>query len=586
MRLVDVGVTVKDRILLHLLDYWGAMHRAEWPVALTQDGIAGVVGISRSHVAVTLPDLIKDDMVEASTQRVEGRPRRVKVYSLTYRGGTYAGQLVQHLLRTEVTAEDDSGEWVIPLDGLIQVHKVHMLTALRTVDEDNRVDLRRALEMASAPEDAEERVTEEMVTEEEVTEEMLEVPAEAEQQLDGEDIPVGPVEEEPSIEELMATGPVVSAAGDADGMAEAAAVLGVPAAVGGSGARASQVAAPPSGHTTYQAHQMYYWSPLRFGTGRKPTAAYVSTMLIMGFVFLASAVSLLGLEPLACSVVWVPLAIIGLMFASAGFKSSWALGERREVWTTAALSAYMLLAVIMLLFAAFGDEVVLDLLWAGLILGIPCLVLAAGTGRRVERRGSFMLLIGPVMVIASVTMAVLDPEGMGRTGAMPILIIAVGVAWALLGWMMVRDLGKVETTPMVVAGGSLGLAISALAGVGNMAVEGSLSAVTGTAVALWVAGAVYVAAVSVVPSMAHLRPDARTVYTSLAVAGAAGLLTASAFFVWGGLVSVGVLEAVIAVGMLALVAPEMSEGGSRGLVLTVLGVMIAAVTVLAVSVGL
>jgi hypothetical protein len=240
----------------------------------------------------------------------------------------------------------------------------------------------------------------------------------------------------------------------------------------------------------------------------------------------------------------------------------------------------------MLLFAAFGDEVVLDLLWAGLILGIPSLVLAAGTGRRVERRGSFMLLIGPVMAIASVTMAVLDPEGMGRTGAMPILIIGVGVAWALLGWMMVRDLGTVETTPLVVAGGSLGLAVSALAGVGNMAAEGSLSTVTGTAVALWVAGAVYVAAVSLVPSMAHLRPDTRTVYTSTAVAGAAGLLTASAFFIWGGLVSVGVLEAVIAVGMLALVAPEMREAGTRGLVLTVLGVLIAAVTVLAVSLGL
>ena len=153
MRLVDAGVTVKDRILLHLLDHWGQIQRAEWPVSLTQDGIAGVVGISRSHVAVTLPDLIVEDMVETSTQRVEGRPRRVKVYSLTFKGGSYIGSTAQRLLRTEVTAVDDTGEWDLPLDGLIQVHKVHMLSALRLVDTDNRIDLRKAGELASPTEE-------------------------------------------------------------------------------------------------------------------------------------------------------------------------------------------------------------------------------------------------------------------------------------------------------------------------------------------------------------------------------------------------------------------------------------------------
>jgi hypothetical protein len=309
-------------------------------------------------------------------------------------------------------------------------------------------------------------------------------------------------------------------------------------------------------------------------------------MLFLGFVSLMSAVALFGVSPTICAVAWVPLMVLGGVFAWTGFKSTWALGERREVWTAAAMSAYMLLGVTMVIFAAFGWEAVVDLLWAGLILGIPSLALAAGTGRRVERRGSFMLLIGPVMVIAALTMAVLDPEGMGRTGAMPILIVAVGVGWAFVGMLMVRDIEGVETTSLVIAGGSIGLAISALAGAGNLALEGPVSPVLGSAVALWVAGAAYVAAVSVIPSMKHLRPDNRTVYTSLAVAGAVALLVASVFFIWGSLLSVGVLEAVIAVGMLALVAPEMRDMGTRGLVLTVLGGSIAAVSVLAVSLGL
>ena len=571
MRLVDAGVTVKDRILLHLLDYWGQIQRAEWPVSLTQDGIAGVVGISRSHVAVTLPDLIEEDMVETSTQRVEGRPRRVKVYSLTFKGGSYIGSTAQRLLRTEVTAVDDTGEWDLPLDGLIQVHKVHMLSALRLVDTDNRIDLRKAGDLAS--------LTEEEV-EEEAEVDWAEVEEEGEKAV-GDTLSAELVEAAvpvPTPAEKMATPDTVVPGGAPEvpgpHMAQSQATPG------------GQPDGQWQGYGQYPPQQAYYWSPLRFGSGRRPSGAYVSAMLVLGFLSLISAVALFGLSPTVCAVGWIPLMIIGAVFALTGFKSTWALGPRREAWTTVALAAYMSIGIVMVAFAVFGPEVVVDLLWAGLILGIPSLVLAAGTGRSVERRASFMLLIGPVMMIAALTMAVIDPEGLGRTGAMPLLIVTVAASWTFVGWVMVRHSEEVEPSPLVVAGGSIGLAIAAVAGAGNLAVEGDLSPVLGVAVALWVLAAAYVAAISLLPSLVHLRPDARTVYTVLAISGAAALLTASAFFVWGGLLSVGVLEAVIAVGMLALVAPEMREVGTRGMLLTVLGVLIAATTVLAVSVGL
>lgn len=567
MRLVDAGVTVKDRVLLHLLDYWGQIHRAEWPVAQTQDGIAGVLGISRSHVAVTLPDLIEEDLAEVSTQRVEGRPRRVKVYNLTYKGGTYAGSTAQQLLQMEVTAVDDTGEWELPLDGLIQVHKVHMLSALRLVDEDNRVDLRRASELVAPVEEAGE----------------VEVPEEAADEV---------------AEEAVASTELEEVAGVPTGAQAtwAAADAGHPEAPGTGGAHPTP-AQPQATHGQhppgqFQEYGYYthpttsYWSPLRFGSGRRPSASYVSAMLVLGFLSLMSAVALFGVSPTICAVGWVPLAIVGGLFASIGFRTTWALGPRREVWTAAAMAAYMLLGVTMVLFAAFGREVVIDLLWASLILGIPSLALAAGTGRSVERRGTFMLLIGPVMVIASLTMAVLDPEGMGRTAAMPILIVAVGVGWTLVGWMMVRGTEEAAPLDLVAAGSGIGLAIAALAGAGNLAAEGGMNPVLGTAVAFWVLGAVYMAAVMLLPSMSHLRPDMRMVYSALAVAGAAALLTASVFFVWGGLLSVGILEAVMAMGMLALVAPEMKDMGKGGLLLVVIGVLMAVTSVLAVSMGL
>jgi hypothetical protein len=580
MRLVDSGVTVKDRILLHLLDYWGQLQRAEWPVALTQNGIAGVVGISRSHVAVSLPDLIEDEMVEASTQRVEGRPRRVKVYSLTYKGGSYAGGRAQHLLRTNVTAVDDSGEWEIPLDGLIQVHKVHMLSALRLVDEENRVDLRKVSELTTPSEDAEE-------AEEPEAEQEPEAPKIAATEVG---TPPTVVEPSPGPMEAVAPGEPVDQAKDETLQDWALKQIEMESprkdVQGGPPAMTMQPRQQWPGYGQYPPQQAYFWSPLRFGTGRRPSVASVSAMLVLGFLCLMSAVALFGLSPLYCAVGWVPLVLIGWLFAWSGFKSTWALGPLREVWTATALAAYMLIGITMLTFAAFGQEALVDLLWAGLILGVPSLALAAGTGRSVERRGSFMLLIGPVMMIAALTMAVLDPEGMGRTGAMPILIVTVGISWAFVGWTMVREIEAVEGTHLVVAGGSIGLAIAAVAGAGNLATEGELGPVLAVAIATWVVGAAYVASISLLPSMAHLRPDAKTVYSTLAVSGAAALLTASAFFVWGGLLSVGVLEAVIAVGMLALVAPDMKDTGTRGLVLTVLGVVMAAISVLAVSVGL
>jgi hypothetical protein len=585
MRLVDAGVTVRDKILLHLLDYWGQIQRSEWPAALTQDGIAGVVGISRSHVAVTLPDLIEEDMIESSLQRVEGRPRRVKVYSLTYKGGSYAGGVVQRLLVANVTALDDSGEWEIPLDGLIQVHKVHLLSALRIVDEDNQVDLRKAAGLAEpkeVPGDVQkvpEEAKEVPKKADEVPEEAQKVPGDVEEVWEVAEVTTTPAEAVTVPEALPGGPPPVAtpAAGtgqarDAEGPALAA--TGHPAAQ------------QWPGYGRYPQRPIYYWSPLRFGTGRRPGAPFVSSMLVLGFLSLISAVAFFGVSPSVCAALWIPLSIVGWVIAYNGFRNLWAMGPRREAWTATAMSAYMLIPVTMIAFAAFGWEVVVDLLWAGLILGVPSAVLAAGTGRSVHRRARFLLLIGPVMVIAALTMAVLDPEGTGRTAAMPLLITTVGASWSFVGWVMAREIETIEVTDLVIAGGSIGLAIAVVAGAGNLASEGNLNAVIGAAVATWVAGAAYVAAISLLPSMSHLRPDSKTAYSSLAVAGAAALMVASVFFIWGGLFSVGVLEVVIAVGMIALVAPDMKGTGTRGLLLTVLGVLIAASSVMAFSLGL
>jgi hypothetical protein len=203
----------------------------------------------------------------------------------------------------------------------------------------------------------------------------------------------------------------------------------------------------------------------------------------------------------------------------------------------------------------------------------------------VERRGSFALFFGPVLVIAALTLAVLQPGELGRTGAMNVFILTIGVIWAFIGWMMTRDVESVDTMASVVAGASIGLAVAAIAGAADLASTGSLSVPVAVAVILWVVLAVYMTSTVLVPSMGHLLPDLRTAYSALAVAGAAALLAASAVFLYGGMTTVGVVEALIAVALIFMVAPDLREGGKAGLVLTALTSLVAVTTVVAFLIG-
>ncbi len=283
-----------------------------------------------------------------------------------------------------------------------------------------------------------------------------------------------------------------------------------------------------------------------------------------------------------CAVLWIPLMMIGVFFASAGFRDLWALGPRREAWTATALSAYSFLAISMVAFAAFGREAVVDLLWASLILGLPSMILMAGTGHSVARRGSFALVIGPVMIMAALTLAVLDPEGVGRTGAMPLFMVTVGTGWAFVGWVMTRHLPDVDTQSLIIGGGAVGLAVATVAGAADIAADG-ISSTMAFAVAIWTLAAIYVAVISLYPPLVHLRPDGPTSYRATTVAGSAALLTASVIFLIGGLILIGTMEAVIAVAMLVMVFPEVKKEGAAGLAMAALGCVVAVATVVAVA---
>jgi hypothetical protein len=617
-RLKDVGVTVKDRILLHLLDYWGVPMRGEWPQGLTQEGIASAIGITRSHVAVTIPDLLKEELVDARTERVVKRPRKVKVYALTHKGGMAAGSLVRRILDATVTAMDDTGEWDLPLDGLIQVHGVHMLKAIRMVDEDNRIDLRTIGEPTEAPEEEVEEEAEEEAEEEEEVEEERPLP---EPPVAVEEVPSG---DEPAFARPPSIAPSVIRATTVDEVLEKPpAVPGVRGAPrqpppvvmtpqgpvlqglppGGVAAR-SPPGAPPAPMPQQMAPAQAYpgapywamppgywpaptfWNPLRRGSGRRPTAMGVAAFSLIGFLMLLGAVFFLfvslGSDTFACIVIWLPLLIFGVFFGARGLQNTWTLGWRRESWVATILSAYAFLAVTLVCLTAFGPYALLDLLWVGGLAGLPALFLTAATGTYVLRRGKLAMFLGPVILMSSISFYVLEPD-IAYTPALPIMMSEIGAAFAAIGWIMVHRHEGVQAGAMLVVGGAVGFALAALAGAMDIADAGDLASPKGAMLVLWMATAVMVALIGAMPVLSHLRPSSRSAYAILAATAAMGLLTASAIFIGGGVSIAGLVEIVVAVTLLAMVAPELRGLSRTEMALASWGALVAVVSVLVMA---
>jgi hypothetical protein len=91
-----------DRVLIHLLS------RGDpdgWTGGVSdQDLIASMCGIGRTHIPRVLKPLMEDDLISEEVGRVPGKPRRVKVYSLTEKG-------LQHAREAYRRADGETAYW-------------------------------------------------------------------------------------------------------------------------------------------------------------------------------------------------------------------------------------------------------------------------------------------------------------------------------------------------------------------------------------------------------------------------------------------------------------------------------------------
>jgi tetratricopeptide (TPR) repeat protein/DNA-binding MarR family transcriptional regulator len=90
------GVTVGERILVHLSGFLRHTDAYECPIEMTQDGIAASLALSRAHVALELKRLKEAGRVVQRMAHVVNARTRRKVYDLTPAGQEIARRMREH----------------------------------------------------------------------------------------------------------------------------------------------------------------------------------------------------------------------------------------------------------------------------------------------------------------------------------------------------------------------------------------------------------------------------------------------------------------------------------------------------------
>ena len=98
--------TVNERILLHLKESGSSSHSIDLPAPMTQDGIAGALGILVNHVSRAVKALQKQGCIREATARVKGEIRRRKIYLITEEGMAVANNVHNRISETPVSVRD------------------------------------------------------------------------------------------------------------------------------------------------------------------------------------------------------------------------------------------------------------------------------------------------------------------------------------------------------------------------------------------------------------------------------------------------------------------------------------------------
>ncbi len=117
---VGTHLAVKDRILLHLLEFVKNADDPRAPQEMTGEGIARATWIDVRHVPQNVRPLLRDGLVAERSCHVQGGTRRRKTYCLTDPGRRAAIRAREALMAQTVPVRDDFGVLELPLSNVLE----------------------------------------------------------------------------------------------------------------------------------------------------------------------------------------------------------------------------------------------------------------------------------------------------------------------------------------------------------------------------------------------------------------------------------------------------------------------------------
>jgi uncharacterized membrane protein YjfL (UPF0719 family)/DNA-binding MarR family transcriptional regulator len=132
-------LTVKEKLLLELDQHSCDGDRGDYPVELTQKGLAESVGVRRSHVALSLQGIVDDKLVDVKKERIEGEKRRQNVYILTPNGRSRAHEIKGRVFSQEADFEMPGGVRHVTTESFLKVSSANLMSVINQLERGDLV---------------------------------------------------------------------------------------------------------------------------------------------------------------------------------------------------------------------------------------------------------------------------------------------------------------------------------------------------------------------------------------------------------------------------------------------------------------
>jgi hypothetical protein len=135
------GLTVKEKILLHLLHYNQYSTSDDVPEQVTQQGIATVIFAPRPHVSIALKDLRAQNLITESSRHIKEGKRKQKVYFLNPSGVQFTSNINTRTRSSQISVRTVTDVRQQKFNDVLKEHNISIFDALNRIDDEGILDL-------------------------------------------------------------------------------------------------------------------------------------------------------------------------------------------------------------------------------------------------------------------------------------------------------------------------------------------------------------------------------------------------------------------------------------------------------------